>query len=254
MENKIDVYYRNRIVGTLAKYERKYVFQYNKEWLKDGFSISPFSLPLKPDLFIPKNNNFKGFFGVFSDSLPDSWGNLLLERFLKNQGITEYDGLYRLAVIGSNGMGALEYKPDFSKKAIKELPDFDDFQKQANDIIDGNNNVDINLLYRYGGSSGGARPKALIKYNNEEWIVKFQSKYDIPNSGLCEYEYALVCKELGMNMPNVHLFPSKKSKGYFAIQRFDRVNGEKIHMISAAALLEVDFNTSISDYLDLFTY
>lgn len=252
MENKIEVYYKNKLVGTLANLEGKYAFQYDDEWIKNGFSISPFSLPLKKGLFVPTKKYFNGFYGVFADSLPDAWGRLLLERFLKKKSISNYDGLYRLAAIGNTGMGALEYVPNFSKKLKNTIPDFDEFQKKVNEVLDDNNDINIDYLYKYGGSSGGARPKALIRYNNEEWIVKFQSRFDITNSGFVEYEYALTCKELGMNMPDVKLFESKKTKGYFGIKRFDRVGDEKIHMISAAALLEVDFQTPCCDYSDLF--
>jgi len=250
MANKIDVYYNKQLVGTIAKYNNKYLFQYDAEWLKNGFSISPFSLPLKDSLFIPNDMTFNGFFGVFADSLPDSWGNLLLDRYLHKKGIKDYDGLYRLACIGTGGSGALEYKPA-KNFTIDEIIDFDKYQNEAN-LLFNNAEVDIDLLYKYGGSSGGARPKALVKINDEEWIIKFQSKYDISNSGLCEYEYSLVCKEIGINIPETRLFESKINSGYFGIKRFDRKNNKKIHVISAAALLEADFNTPCADYMDLF--
>ena len=253
MENKIDVYYNNKLVGTIGMIDKikKYAFQYDSDWIKTGFSISPFSLPLKEGLFIPNDMTFKGFFGVFADSLPDSWGNLLLERYLRKNGIKEYDGLYKLACVGKGGMGALEYIPNKEYKA-NEVVDFDEFQKEVNNILSNEENVNIDLLYGYGGSSGGARPKALINIDNEDWIIKFQSRYDIINSGLCEYEYSLACKEIGINIPTTKLFDSKISKGYFGIKRFDRINGNKIHVITAAALLEADFNSPCADYLDLF--
>lgn len=72
--------------------------------LINGFSISPFSLPLKRGVFIPNEMIFNGFFGVFADSMPDSWGNLLLDRYLKNKGIHHADGLTRLSIIGNTGM------------------------------------------------------------------------------------------------------------------------------------------------------
>ena len=253
MENRIDVYYNNQLVGTigLINETKKYAFQYDSNWLKNGFSISPFSLPLKEGLFIPSDMTFKGFFGVFADSLPDSWGNLLLERYLRKKGIKDYDGLFRLACVGKGGMGALEYIPNKEYK-VNKIVDFDEFQNEVNNILSNEENINIDLLYGYGGSSGGARPKALINIDGEEWIIKFQSRYDIENSGLCEYEYSLACKEIGINIPTTKLFESKISKGYFGIKRFDRENNKKIHVITAAALLEADFNTPCADYLDLF--
>ena len=251
MQEKIDVFFKNKHVGTLARAGNKYAFQYTDEWVKNGFSISPFSLPLTKDVYIPSKITFDGFFGVFADSLPDAWGKLLLERYLKKHKITDYNGLYRLACIGNSGMGALEYRPNFEIKK-EDFPDLDEFQKEADIILSSDDGTNIDLLYAYGGSSGGARPKALVKYNNEDWIIKFQSKYDIKDCGLCEYEYAITCKEIGINIPEVKLFPSKENKGYFGIKRFDRKQGEKIHMITVSALLEVDFNNPCLDYLDLF--
>ncbi len=69
---KLNVYFNNQIVGYLARYENKYAFEYDSNWLMNGFSISPFSLPLKRGVFIPNEMIFNGFFGVFADSMPGS--------------------------------------------------------------------------------------------------------------------------------------------------------------------------------------
>ena len=84
-ENKVlHVYYGERLVGTMALTEsKKAAFEYADEWLADGFSISPFSLPLEKKVFVPTKDYFRGLFGVFADSLPDAWGQLLLDRMLK---------------------------------------------------------------------------------------------------------------------------------------------------------------------------
>ena len=247
---KLNVLFDGHVVGYLAKYEDKFAFEYDSNWLINGFSISPFSLPLKKGVFIPKNNVFNGFFGVFADSMPDSWGNLLLDRYLKKEGIVYNDGLTRLSIIGDIGMGALEYSPNVE---MKEQFDFnlDSYQEEANKILN-NENSNVDFLFKFGGSSGGTRPKALIKLNEEYWIVKFDSRYDMPNSGMCEYEYAMACSEIGINIPKVKLFPSETNSGYFGIKRFDREGNLKIHMISAAALLEADFRSPCLDYNDLF--
>ena len=95
-------------------------FEYTEEWIETGFSISPFSLPLKKGVFVPTKDYFDGLFGVFSDSLPDAWGRLLLKRLLqeKKQNIDELTVLHRLAIVGESGMGALTYQPkrDFNIK------------------------------------------------------------------------------------------------------------------------------------------
>lgn len=109
------VLYRDRLVGTLAlTREKKIAFEYAPEWLEDGFSISPFSLPLEKGVFLPSKPYFNGLFGVFADSLPDAWGNILLNRVLRKYHISpdELNALDRLSIVGSSGMGALTYEPE----------------------------------------------------------------------------------------------------------------------------------------------
>ena len=247
---KLNVVFDGRVVGYLVKHLDKYLFEYDDNWLINGFSISPFSLPLKKGVFVPKNNNFNGLFGVFSDSLPDAWGNLLLDRYSKKKNIDADDMLKRLSIIGDSGMGALEYQPNIElRKSL--VVNLDEYQIESNKLLcDEDTNID--LLFLNGGSSGGARPKANIKIDDEYWIVKFQSRFDRNDIGICEYDYALACIEIGIDMPKVKLFKSNINSGYFGIQRFDRVNNRKVHMITAAALLEADFRSPCLDYNDLF--
>lgn len=80
----LQVKYDDRKVGTLAlTKDQKAAFAYDEEWIENGFSISPFSLPLKEQVFLPVKDCFNGLFGVFADSLPDAWGRLLLNRMLR---------------------------------------------------------------------------------------------------------------------------------------------------------------------------
>ena len=114
---KLQVYYHDRLVGTLAlTADRQAAFAYSDEWIEKGFSISPFSLPLKRQVFVPTKPYFHGLFGVFADSLPDAWGNILLNRLLRQNGINtdEITILDRLAIVGNSGMGALCYRPEIS--------------------------------------------------------------------------------------------------------------------------------------------
>ena len=87
----LEVLYHGRLVGKLAEMpDKRIAFQYDVNWLRTGFSISPFSFPLRGDVFVPTNASrecFGGLFGVFADSLPDSWGALLLDRYLKSIGM-----------------------------------------------------------------------------------------------------------------------------------------------------------------------
>ena len=105
MIKKIDVFAYKIQVGTLAlTNDNRVAFQYTDEWIEKGFSINPFKLPLSKQLFFASSPYFKGLFGVFADSLPDSYGELLLERYLKNKNINinEITCLDRLAYVGSS--------------------------------------------------------------------------------------------------------------------------------------------------------
>lgn len=87
--NNLTVKYHDRVVGIVAETkDGKVAFQYDKEWLTDGFSISPLSLPLIEKVFIPETDTFEGLYGVFADSLPDGWGRLLVDRVLLSEGIS----------------------------------------------------------------------------------------------------------------------------------------------------------------------
>ena len=254
MIDKVDVFAGKKKVGTLAlTKDKKVAFQYSQEWLKDGFSINPFKLPLSNEVFIASSPYFRGLFGVFADSLPDSYGELLLERYLKknNINVNTLNCLDRLSYIGSSGMGLLEYVPDFSVKEIQNDIDFDLIQKECSDLLDSKDVKDIILLYSLGGSSGGARPKSLIKYENEDYIVKFSSKFDPKGIAEIEYNCMALAKKAGINIPTIKLVNGKSGNKYFLIKRFDRYPNKRIHMISVAALLECDFRTPSLDYNDL---
>lgn len=254
MIRKIDVFANDIKVGTLASTnDGRIAFQYDDNWLKQGFSINPFKLPLSNRVFIANSPYFRGLFGVFADSLPDSYGELLLDRYLRKKGIdaNSLSTLDRLSYIGSSGMGLLEYKPDFSEEFVNDNFDFDLVQKECNDLLDSKEVKDINALYSMGGSSGGARPKSLIRYKGEEWIVKFSSKFDPKNIAELEYKYMSLAKAASINIPEIELVTTKKGNKYFLIKRFDRKDNKRIHMITAAALLECDFRAPSLDYNDL---
>ncbi len=243
--------YKGRLVGKLAETASgKVAFQYDEQWLADGFSLSPFSLPLRSDVFVPSNYNYDGLFGVFADSLPDSWGRLLLDRFLKSKGISPdiVTIVDRLSIVGRSGMGALEYIPENPLKVTLSERSVDELAAGCEQIFSSSDAADVDQLFLRGGSSGGARPKAYVNADGKEWIVKFPYRKDPYSSGTMEYEYSVCARDCGIDMPETRLFPSDRCDGYFGVIRFDR---PKRHMISAAALLEVDFERSSSDYNDL---
>ena len=257
----LKVFYNDILVGTLAKTpDRVVAFEYDSDWLNNGFSISPFSLPLIKKVFIPKYDPFGGLFGVFNDSLPDGWGRLLVDRlFLKNKiNPNEIDNLNRLAVVQESGMGALTYKPEHRFESKNNIADYDILAQECSKILESQNSDNLDELFILGGSSGGARPKILTSIDNEDWIIKFPSSSDSKNIGEKEYQYSLCAKDCGINMTETRLFPSKICSGYFGIKRFDRKNGKKIHMISASGLLEtshrlpnLDYNTLMKLTLEL---
>ena len=257
----LKVFYNDILLGTLAKTpDRVVAFEYDSDWLNNGFSISPFSLPLIKKVFIPKYDPFSGLFGVFNDSLPDGWGRLLVDRlFLKNKiNPNEIDNLNRLAVVQESGMGALTYKPEHKFESENNISDYDILAQECSKILESQNSENLDELFKLGGSSGGARPKILTSIDNEDWIIKFPSSSDPKNIGEKEYQYSLCAKDCGINMTETRLFPSKICSGYFGIKRFDRKNSKKVHMVSVSGLLEtshripnLDYNTLMKLTLEL---
>lgn len=256
--NALQVFYDEKLVGTLAMTaDRKAAFQYSEEWIENGFPISPFSLPLKKQVFVPTKDYFDGLFGVFADSLPDNWGRLLLDRLLRahKQNPDKLTVLDRLAIVGKSGMGALTYYPE--KKIDEQYGDvdLDELAEQCRKILNTEYSDRLDELYRLGGTSGGARPKIMTTVNGEEWIIKFPAHVDGENAGKMEYDYSCCAKKCGIIMSETRLFPSENCEGYFGIKRFDRIsdkNGTKrIHMLTAAALLELNFEQPSLDYHSL---
>lgn len=253
---QLNVFYHERKVGILALYkEHLAAFEYDKEWLEDGFSISPFSLPLEKRIYIPNRDPFDGLFGVFADSLPDGWGRFLVDRLmLKNKVNPAVVGsMNRLAIVGNSGMGALSYRPDISLSAHSETMGMDQIAVECERMLKTEYSEDLDQLFQLGGSSGGARPKILTEIDGEDWIIKFPSRDDKRDMGKLEYEYSLCAKECGIEMTETRLFSSEMCAGYFGTKRFDREKNEKgidsrIHMLSVSALLETSHRIPNLDY------
>ena len=247
----IEVFMNSAKVGRIALTpDSLCAFEYDPAFVATEVSISPFNLPLKSEVFIAKRTPFNGGFGVFDDSLPDGWGNIILDRYLKSKGIdpTKLTLLQRLALVGSTGRGALEYRPDYSESTGDENIDFDKLASEAQTILTSYYNGDsLDTLYRYGGSPGGARPKVFVTIDGKEWLVKFKAAQDPDNIGEIEYKYSLLAKECGIGMSETRLFEGK----YFGVERFDRTPAGKVHTVSAAGLLGADYRVPSLDYLDL---
>lgn len=256
-------------VGRLAIRDGVIYFEYDSAFIERGIEISPLRLPLQSGVQSFDRNLFEGLPGVFNDSLPDGWGRLLFDRFIRSQGILPENitPLDRLAHVGSHALGALTYEPYYSANNTQDHISLDMLAIQAQEVLDGASDNVLAELIALNGSSAGARPKALIGVNEirdhiihgvhdlpddyTPWMVKFPNAQDGLDAGAIEYVYALMAQEAGINMPEVHLFDAQKGSGYFAIKRFDRDGNKRFHMHTACGLLHSDFRTPSLDYEDL---
>ncbi len=253
--NKLVVKYNNRIVGVLFDDGTRISFQYDLKWQKEGFSISPLSLPLNNEIFYTATNSLNDLFGVFRDSLPDGWGQLLSVRALAQKGInyTKLSPLTKLSLIQANGPGALTYEPIQDEVSYQSsITDLDQIAQDAINIYN-DNNINLDELYLMAGSSGGARPKVYYQDNQGSWIVKFSCRLDDIDAGLTEYQLNQKAKQCGININEHRSFESKLCKGYFAAKRFDiNPDNSRIHFISLCGLLETVHTLPNLDYMILF--
>lgn len=250
---KIEVVLEGKTVGYLTLTpERLCAFEYSGEFISSGVSISPFELPLKKGVFIASPTPFYGGFGVFDDSLPDGWGLLILDRYLQKRGVDlgSLTLLDRLSLVGTGGRGALEFYPDGSLFQDSEFRDFQNMALEAEEILRSEtyNGEGIDELYRRGGSPGGARPKVFVRDDDREWLVKFRALHDPVSIGAREYEYSLLAKKCGVEMPETRLFEDR----YFGTERFDRKGEKKLHTVSIAGLLRADYRLPSIDYSHIF--
>jgi len=254
-------------------------FEYDKDFRNSGIEVSPIKMPLSDRLYqFPDlaDSSFKGVPGLIADSLPDKFGNAVIDQWLADQGRTpdSFNVIERLCYTGKRGMGALEYEPDNNgnnnvdkEVNISKMSDF------ASDILEGKekqrlaseDDVNYEQLLKLGTSAGGARAKAVIAYNEKTgefrsgqvhlgsdydyWLVKFDgvskngdhNLEDEPEYTLIEYAYYKMAIKAGIEMNECKIFPDDGRK-HFMTNRFDRVNGKKIHMQSLGALLHIDYN------------
>jgi len=257
-------------VGELIKESKGIYFKYYTEFIKTGLEISPFHLPLNDTIFTAPSKPFEGLFGVFSDSLPDGWGRFLLDRKLTSKGILLQDvtPLQRLSYVGLNGMGALIYRPQIETTAQEKLQiELEVIAKEVKVVLQGASSLAIDELYEMGGSSGGARPKILVGYHPitqhlihgvepfpegyEYWLIKFPSSNERLDSASIEYVYYKMALAAGIEMNPCKLFVTESGKTFFGTKRFDRTEQGRIHLHSAASMLNDNFRYSSMDYGNL---
>jgi serine/threonine-protein kinase HipA len=207
---------------------------------------------------------------VFADSLPDVWGELLLERRLREADVSipSLTVLDRLAVVGRRGRGALVYEPADNvdpDAATTDEVDLNQLAHDAGEVLEGHESAVLRELERLGGSSGGARPKVQVALDDAgharaddagtlppgftNWIVKFRGTVDRADIGPLEAAYAEAARRAGIHMPRTRLISTPSGPGYFATERFDRKPaGGRVHMLSIAGMLDADWTVPSIDY------
>lgn len=257
------------------------VFEFDKVFLDSSLDISPIHLPLnkansnRTVYTFPYLNfeTYKGLPGFIADSLPDKFGNQMINAWLAQQGraIESFNPVERLCYIGKRAMGALEFEPEIeNKKATSVVLEIGDLIAFAKLILDEKNDFHTNLknkegfseLLQISSSAGGARAKAIIAYNPisgevrsgqidglegfDYWIIKFdgvtnQQLGDPKGYGNIEYAYYLMATAAGITMMECQL-KKENNRAHFMTKRFDRVGSEKIHMQTLCGLAHFDYN------------
>jgi serine/threonine-protein kinase HipA len=254
----LDARNQRRKVGRLAFKDRQVLFEYDASFIASGVEISPIKLPLAPGVSIADTTIFDGLFGVFNDSLPDGWGRLLLDRTVEKYGIHrgQLNPLDRLAYVGRHGMGALSYEPELGLANTDDVPlALDRIAEESAAVLAGENEEVFEELLRLNGSSSGARPKIVAQVSTDKkriihgqqelqsgfahWMIKFPSSQDARDMGAIEYAYSLMAKDAGVEMPETHLFRTK---------RFERDGNARIHMHSLGGLIHADHRSPSLDY------
>jgi len=260
LETKIEI-------GDMIENEGKIYFKYNADFVANGLEISPFKMKLSNEILVPKEQHFDGLFGVFSDSIPDGWGKLLLDRKLLSLGVNLNDisPLDRLAYLDKNAVGAISYQPEYENdyNNLHQI-DLDVISNEIETVLSGTAEDVIEELFQLGGSSGGARPKILVGFNPkteellygksdlpdgfEHWIIKFPSSNDLKDIALIEFTYNQMAKNAGIEVNEFRLFKSKNGNYFFGSKRFDRIHNQKLHLHSVCGLLHDNFRMSTLDY------
>ncbi len=282
MVQTADVYLWGKHIGSISQEENTNLmnFRYTDWAIDNNINLSPIMMPAErrtyrfPDL---NRTSFNGVPGLIADSLPDKFGNAIINNWLLKQGRQPdtISAVERLCYIGERGMGALEYRPQTGPEiSAAEKVDVDELVELASSILQQRkdftvkpeNEEDLGMLLKLGTSAGGARAKAIIAWNPktneirsgqikagddfEYWILKLdgvkensdKEKNDEAGYGKIEYAYYLMAKKCGIEIMECSLY-QENGRSHFMTKRFDRVNGgEKLHMQTLAALTHTDYN------------
>jgi serine/threonine-protein kinase HipA len=276
-----------RSIGAVSLEEgaRVTAFQYDPAFLASGIELSPLTMPLSQRIYqfpsLPQVS-FHGLPGLLADSLPDRFGDALIDAWLATQGRRpeNFNAVERLCYIGVRGMGALEFAPakgpPLQRSAKVQL---DELVKLASEVLThraslqlsfapGRRHAGLQEMLRVGTSAGGARAKAIVAWNRntnevrsgqvkapagfDYWLLKFdgvsankdKELEDPKGYTVIEYAYALMAAAAGIEMSECALL-EEGGRRHFVTRRFDRLSdGGKLHMQSLAALAHYDFNSA----------
>lgn len=273
------------VIGAVSWLENKEigVFQYASDFVGSGIQLSPIVMPLNEfpyEFPALAKNSFKGLPGLLADSLPDKFGNAVIDAWLASQGRSEssFNPVERLCYIGTRGMGALEFEPTISEYSIKEKKiEINKLVDLVNKILDQRTGLygvltgiddheALEDILRVGTSAGGARAKAILAWNPntkefrsgqinldpgfEHWLLKFdgisnnrdKEIADPLGYGKIEYAYYKIALNIGIKMMDSKLH-HEGGRSHFMTKRFDRtLDGGKIHAQTLGALAHYDYN------------
>ena len=260
----VDVFLWGHHVGRIAPdFGSYYQFQYDPAFVRTGIQIAPFQMPLREEIYrtvnfdIPKGV-FRGLPGVFADSLPDAFGNALVDKWMEKQKISKsmVTPLDRLAYVGARGMGALTYEPEtgpgrMSPTAIDMRNLVEEARMALNaDLSKVGGDDALREIVRVGTSAGGAQAKAIVAWNRatgeflagqenlppgfEHWLIKF-TPHGLPSAGEEEYVVHQKARAAGVEMSECHLYELDGVK-HFMTKRFDR-DGGKRHLVQTLCAL-----------------
>ncbi|WP_417228395.1 type II toxin-antitoxin system HipA family toxin [Amphritea sp.] len=296
----ITITYQDDAVGAVSFDTKKGLgsFEYDPGFTKKGVELSPIKMPLSNRIYsFPELdfNTFKGLPGLIADSLPDDFGNAVLNAWVAGQGRSPSDitPLQRLQYTGKRGMGALEYAPATKLRSLNasQQVEIQSLVSIAQEILDSRGNFEVELkqndqddreammsLLSVGMSAGGARPKAVLAFNEDftqvrsgqakapsgftHYLMKFdgvsehnknQETFGDPlGYGAMEFVYHLMANKCGVDMMPCRLL-HEGNRRHFITQRFDRIKNSKVHVQTLNGLAHVDYKKPGSfSYAELF--
>ncbi|HDY7966278.1 TPA: type II toxin-antitoxin system HipA family toxin [Vibrio vulnificus] len=296
----ITITYQDDLVGAVSFDTEKGLgsFEYDPSFVKKGVELSPIKMPLSNRIYrFPELdfNTFKGLPGLIADSLPDDFGNAVLNAWVASQGRSPSDitPLQRLQYTGKRGMGALEYAPATKLRSLNasQQVEIQSLVSIAQEILDSRGNFEVELkqngqddreammsLLSVGMSAGGARPKAVLAFNEDftqvrsgqtnvpsgftHYLMKFdgvsehnknQETFGDPlGYGAMEFVYHLMANKCGVDMMPCRLL-HEGNRRHFITQRFDRIKNSKVHVQTLNGLAHIDYKKPGSfSYAELF--